>query len=262
MNLTLNGKKALVCGSTQGLGKAAAIELAALGASVTLMARNQQSLLAVKAELDTSSGQQHTTVTADFTLPDMVRDRVAAHLRQSGPVHILVNNTGGPAGGPVLNAAVDEFTTTFSQHLVCNQILVQAVVPGMKSAGYGRIVNIISTSVKQPIPGLGVSNTIRGAVASWAKTLAGELAPFGITVNNVLPGMTRTVRLDYVIRTRADKTGRSIEDVTRDMIAEIPAGRFGDPAELAAVVAFLASPAASYVTGTSIPVDGGRTSSL
>jgi 3-oxoacyl-[acyl-carrier protein] reductase len=239
MNLNLRGKVALVCGSTQGLGKAAAVELASLGASVILLARNQQSLLAVQSELNASAGQQHGTLTADFSMPEMVKDRVGAYLRQAGPVHILVNNTGGPAGGPVLGAGT-----------------------GMKSAGYGRIVNIISTSVKQPIPGLGVSNTIRGAVASWAKTLAGELAPFGITVNNVLPGMTRTARLEYVIRTRSDKSGRSIDDVTREMIAEIPAGRFGDPLELAAVVGFLASPSASYVTGTSIPVDGGRTSSL
>jgi 3-oxoacyl-[acyl-carrier protein] reductase len=262
MNLNLRGKVALVCGSTQGLGKAAAVELASLGASVILIARNQQSLLAVQSELNASAGQQHGTLTADFSMPEMVKDRVGAYLRQAGPVHILVNNTGGPAGGPVLGAGTGEFAAAFSQHLLCNQILVQAVVPGMKSAGYGRIVNIISTSVKQPIPGLGVSNTIRGAVASWAKTLAGELAPFGITVNNVLPGMTRTARLEYVIRTRSDKSGRSIDDVTREMIAEIPAGRFGDPLELAAVVGFLASPSASYVTGTSIPVDGGRTSSL
>ncbi len=180
-------------------------------------------------------------------------------MSDNDPVHILVNNTGGPPPGTVIEARPEEFTTAFAQHLICNQILVQAVVPGMQAAGYGRIINIISTSVKQPIAGLGVSNTIRGAVASWAKTLASELAPFGITVNNVLPGMTRTQRLDSLIASKAEKTGKTIEQITQEMIREIPAGRIGMPHEFAAAVAFLASPAASYITGINLPVDGGRT---
>jgi 3-oxoacyl-[acyl-carrier protein] reductase len=262
MDTHLGGKHAIVCGSTQGIGKATAQELAALGASVTLVARNGETLSRASSELHRSSGQKHDFIKVDFSDPDAVRTSIADYLGRSGPVHILVNNSGGPKSGPIVGAGLDEFVGTFSQHLLCNHILAQAVLPGMKSAGYGRIVNIISTSVKQPIPGLGVSNTVRAAVASWAKTLAGEVAAFGITVNNVLPGMTRTARLDYVIQTRAERSSKSVAEITRDMIAEIPAGRYAEPREIAMVIAFLCSPAASYVNGVSLPVDGGRTASL
>lgn len=259
MNLDLTGKRAFVCGSTQGLGKASAVELAQLGCSVTLLARNGEALKSVRDELDRSQGQQHDYIVADFAHPSVLRERVSDYVARNAPVHILVNNTGGPPGGLIVDAELEEFTMAFAQHLICNHILVQAVVPGMKAAGYGRIINIISTSVKQPIAGLGVSNTIRGAVAAWAKTLAGELAPFGITVNNVLPGMTKTARLDSLIRARSEKTGRTVDEITKDMIAEIPIGRFAQPAEFAAAVAFLAAPAASYINGINLPVDGGRT---
>ncbi len=262
MDINLTGKRAIVCGSTQGIGKAAAIELASLGASVTLVARNEEALQKTKGELATSAGQQHSMLAVDFNLPEAVKEKVGKYVAQSGPVHILINNTGGPKGGPIVDAELHEFVNTFSQHLLCNHVLAQVVIPGMKSAQYGRIVNIISTSVKQPIAGLGVSNTVRGAVASWSKTLAGEVASFGITVNNILPGMTKTGRLDYVIRTKAERTGKTVEEITKEMIAEIPAGRYAETHELAAVIAFLCSPAASYVNGVSIPVDGGRTSSL
>ncbi|MER3522746.1 MAG: short-chain dehydrogenase [Ignavibacteria bacterium] len=259
MQLDLTGKRAFVCGSTQGLGKASAVELALLGCSVTLIARNPAALAHACDELDRSKHQQHDYIVADFTQPAIVKDRVAQYLARTPHVHILVNNTGGPPAGAIIDAVTDEFTAAFAQHLLCNHLLVQAVVPGMKAARYGRIINIISTSVKQPIPGLGVSNTIRGAVASWAKTLAGELAPFGITVNNVLPGMTRTTRLASLIRSKAERTGKTIDEVTREMIAEIPLGRIAMPEEFGAAVAFLASPAASYITGINFPVDGGRT---
>ncbi len=262
MDINLTGKRAVVCGGSQGIGKAAALELALLGAAVTVVARNEDALQNVKGELSTASGQHHATLAVDFSVADEVREKVGAYVTQSGPVHILVNNTGGPKGGAILDAGLQEFVNTFSQHLLCNHIFSQAVIPGMKSARYGRIVNIISTSVKQPIPGLGVSNTVRGAVASWAKTLAGEVAPFGITVNNILPGMTKTGRLDYVIRSKAERSGKTTDDVIREMIAEIPAGRFAEPHELGTVIAFLCSPAASYVNGISMRVDGGRTSSL
>jgi len=262
MDLSLAGKRAIVCGSTQGLGKASAVELARLGASVILMARNEELLRTVRDELSTTHNQVHGYIAADFSQPEDVAGKVKSYIVENSPIHILVNNTGGPKGGPILEAELQEFVHTFSQHLLCNHILTRAVITGMKSARYGRIVNIISTSVKQPITGLGVSNTVRGAVASWSKTLAGEVASFGITVNNVLPGMTKTARLDYVIRTKAERTGRTVEEITREMIAEIPAGRYGEPHEFAAVVAFLCSPAASYVNGVSIPVDGGRTTSL
>jgi 3-oxoacyl-[acyl-carrier protein] reductase len=262
MDLNLRNKHALVCGSTQGIGKATAQELAALGATVTLVARNEERLKETLQELSTQANQQHFYVVADFTRPQEVQQRVEAHLQQLGQMHILVNNTGGPAGGPALDADVTEFENAFASHLVCNHVLAQATVPYMKEAAYGRIINIISTSVKQPLKGLGVSNTIRGAVANWAKTLSFELAPFGITVNNVLPGATVTARHHSLIETRIQKTGLRREEIEKEMKAGIPANRFAEPEEVAAAAAFLASPAAGYINGINLPVDGGRLGNL
>ncbi len=266
MDLSLTGKRALVCGSTQGIGLATAHQLASLGASVTLFARSEDRLRDALAALPASEtqahAQTHSWLAADFSNPDSVRDAITRHLDSAAPYHILVNNTGGPPGGPIADASPEAFLAAFNQHLVNNQILAQALLPGFRSAGYGRIINIISTSVKAPIPGLGVSNTIRGAVASWAKTLAGELAKDNITVNNVLPGFTDTARLESLFRAKADKTGQTYEQVRAAAIAGIPAGRLGLPEEVASAIAFLASPAASYITGVNIPVDGGRTQSL
>ena len=261
MDLNLEGKRAVVCGSTQGIGKASAIELALLGASVTLIARNETKLMAVMGELKTSAGQRHNYLVADFDFPNELK-KVVSHYASTNVAHILVNNTGGPRAGLAIDAPVEEYLKAFQSHLVCNQILVQALVPGMKEEKFGRIINVISTSVKTPIQGLGVSNTIRGAVANWSKTLSVELGPFGITVNNVLPGATMTQRIESVLQEKAKKTGKSLEDLKREMIAEIPARRISEPHEVAAAVAFLASPAASYINGVNIPVDGGRTKSL
>ncbi len=262
MNLDLKGKCAFVCGSTQGIGKAAALELALLGANVVLIARNEDALKGTLSELDASQGQKHGYICADFTKPEELDQKVKEHIKKNGDVNILVNNTGGPASGPIINARASDFTTTFSNHLLCNHLLVQAVADGMKRSGYGRIINIISTSVKQPLKGLGVSNTIRAAVANWSKTLAMELGPSGITVNNVLPGMTNTQRLRSLLEARSKTTGKSIPELEKEMIAEIPAGRTGDANEVAAAIAFLASPAAAYINGINVPVDGGRTGSL
>ncbi|MCD9016927.1 SDR family oxidoreductase [Parachryseolinea silvisoli] len=261
MNLDLNGKRALVCGSTQGIGKASAIELALLGASITLVSRDEAKLQAVVRELQVYSGQQHDYIVADFSQPNKLQEKVQAYVATQ-TVHILINNTGGPPAGPALDATPDDFVRAFSAHLLCNHLLTQAVVPGMRRDGYGRIINIISTSVKIPIKGLGVSNTTRGAVANWAKTLSVELAPFGITVNNVLPGATMTGRLEGLIQSKAQKSGKSFEEAKQEMMAEIPAGRISEPHEVAAAVAFLASPAAGYINGINVPVDGGRTGSL
>ncbi len=261
MDISLAGKNALVCGSTQGIGKASAIELALLGASVTLVARNEAKLKLALQELSSSAGQKHNYLVADFNFTDQLKEVVAKSLKKKA-YHILINNTGGPPAGLAIDAQPDDFIKAFSNHLLCNQILVQAVVPGMKKSNYGRIINIISTSVKIPIRGLGVSNTIRGAVANWSKTLSMELAPFGITVNNVLPGSTKTSRIDAIIKNTSEKTGKTQEKVREDMIAEIPAGRMAEASEVAAAVAFLASPAAGYINGTNMPVDGGRTGSL
>ncbi|QCR24120.1 SDR family oxidoreductase [Pontibacter sp. SGAir0037] len=262
MDLSLTGKRAIVCGSTQGIGKAVAIELALLGASVTLVARNEAKLIEIAQELDASQGQQHDYLIADFAQPSDLELVMKAYLQQQHQIHILVNNTGGPPGGAIADAKPEEFLTAFNMHLINNHQLVQAVVPFMKEARYGRIINIISTSVKQPLPGLGVSNTIRGAVASWAKTMANELGEFGITVNNVLPGSTKTGRIYSLIESRAGKTGKSKEEIQAEMEAEIPAKRFAEPEEVAAAAAFLASPAAAYINGVSIAVDGGRTGCL
>lgn len=261
LSLDLTHKNALVAGSTQGIGLAAAQALASLGAQCTLIARNETALQAALKTLDTTKGQQHQYLVADYSNPEQVRSVVAAYVAQQ-PVHILINNSGGPAAGPAHTAETDAFLQAFNQHLICNHIVTSLVLPAMKAAHYGRVINIISTSVKIPLKGLGVSNTIRGAVASWAKTMANELGSFGITVNNVLPGATATGRLSSIIENKSAKSGVEKDEVTKEMLAEIPAGRFGLPEEIAAMVAFLASPAAAYVNGTSIPVDGGRTGSI
>ncbi len=262
MELDLTGRCALVCGASQGIGRACAVELAKLGANVTALARREDALRRVVAELPRVHGaQQHDFLVADSgdteALRAVVRSLTAAH-----PVHILVNNSGGPPPGPLLGARIEDFLEAYRKHLLANHVLAEAVIPGMREAGYGRIVNIISTSVKEPIAGLGVSNTTRWAVASWAKTLATELAPFGITVNNVLPGSTKTPRIEQIVATRARKSGVDVEAMQREMESEIPMRRFADPSEIAAAVAFLCSPAAGYITGINVPVDGGRTRSL
>jgi 3-oxoacyl-[acyl-carrier protein] reductase len=262
MNLNLTGKTALVCGSTQGIGRASAIELALLGANVTLVARNEEKLRETVESLDNSAGQLHRYVVADFSDNQNVKEAIENYLRLCPDVHILVNNTGGPAGGPIIEAETEQFLKTFQMHVINNQFLVQAVVPSMKKAGFGRIINIISTSVKQPIIGLGVSNTIRGAVASWSKTLSLELGQFGITSNNVLPGYTETARLDAVLEMRSKSQGKTKEQVAEDLTSAIPIRRFIEAEEVAAAVAFLCSPAAASISGVNLPVDGGRTESM
>lgn len=259
MYIDLSGKKAVVCGASKGIGRAVAHELAALGASVTVMARSADKLTAL---VETLNGTEHAALVADFSDPAGLQKIIESHVAANGPFHILVNNTGGPPAGPVHTAKAEDFTAAFAQHLLANHIMMQALLPGMRAEKYGRIINIISTSVKQPLKGLGVSNTIRGAVANWAKTLAGEIAGDGITVNNVLPGATDTDRLAEIMEGKAGKSGKSVEDVIAAEKAGIPAGRFGLPEELAQAVAFLASPAASYINGINLPVDGGRTGCL
>jgi len=262
MNIALTGKNALVCGSSQGMGKAIALELAVLGANVTLFARNKSRLTAVLHELDTSQSQKHEILVADFFMPDEVKSAVENKINEGKIYHILVNNTGGPPPGLIIDAEASEFIRGFTAHLINNQQLAQLLVPGMKKEKYGRIINVISTSVKVPIPGLGVSNTIRGAVASWAKTLSNELAPLGITVNNILPGFTDTARLDALFERKASESGMSKAEYAEMAKKEIPARRLADPAETAYAAAFLASPSAGYITGISLPVDGGKIPSL
>ncbi len=262
MDLNLKGKYALVCGSSQGIGMASAIELASLGANVVLMARNEKVLNQV-AETLPKNDNSHDFIVADFSKPKQLKETLEKYLQDNKiDFNILVNNTGGPSGGQIIDASTEAFENTFSQHLINNHIITQALVEGMKRSGYGRIINIISTSVKQPLNGLGVSNTIRGAVASWSKTMANELGVYGITVNNVLPGATDTVRLRSIIENKAVKTGLSEDEISKMMIAQVPLQRFADAKEIAYAVGFLASPSAAYINGINIPVDGGRTKCL
>ena len=258
MNLELKNKNALVCGSTQGIGKATALLLAREGANVTLLARNEEKLKSVLKELP-NKNQKHSYLVADFSNPEALKRVLETSDLQ---FHILINNTGGPAGGSIFSAKIEEFENAFTQHLKCNHILVQTLAPFMKTECFGRIINVISTSVKQPLDGLGVSNTIRGAVANWSKTMANELGEFGITVNNVLPGATNTERLHEIIKNKASKTGLTIDEVTTQMKKSAPAQRFAKPEEVAAAIVFLSSVQASFINGINLPVDGGRTKSL
>ncbi len=262
MKIDLTGKNAVVCGSSQGIGRAIAIEFARCGANVVLVARNEESLRKVLRELPASKTQNHNFIVADFSNPEELRGKMSNFASEAKPVHILVNNTGGPKGGEILKAETGEFEQAFRNHLICNQIMVQALIEGMKRNEYGRIINIISTSVKQPIKNLGVSNTIRAAVANWSKTLSVELAPYGITVNNILPGATRTERLFGIFKSRSEASGKSLEEIEKEWMAEIPAGRFAEPEEPAYAAAFLASPLAGYINGINLPVDGGRLNCL
>jgi 3-oxoacyl-[acyl-carrier protein] reductase len=261
MNLDLTNKTAIVCGSTQGIGLASAIELSKMGANIILIARNEEKLTLALKELSRNENQTHEYLVADFTKPLELETKIN-HFLEGKSAEILVNNTGGPAGGPINEANASEFIAAFNQHLICNHIMMQAVKDKMIAANYGRIINVISTSVKQPLPNLGVSNTIRGAVANWSKTLANELGIYNITVNNVLPGATNTVRLQSIIENKATKTGNSYDAILSEMAQASPMGRVAEANEVANAIAFLASPAASYINGINIPVDGGRTKSL
>ena len=261
MKLDLGGRHALVCGGSEGIGRAAAIELARLGADVTLLARREEALREAIAALPTSATQRHGFLVADVSQAQALGAAVSA-LAATRPVHVLVNNTGGPPGGTAHAAGIDAYLDAFNKHLVANHTLLQAVLPGMRAAHWGRIVNVISTSVYEPIPNLGVSNTIRGAVASWAKTLSRELGADGITVNNVLPGYTRTQRLDQILADRSQASGKPQDEIAKTMLASVPVGRFAEAGEIGGVIAFLCTDAAAYVNGQSIAVDGGRMQSI
>jgi 3-oxoacyl-[acyl-carrier protein] reductase len=258
MNIDLNGKRALVCGASQGIGEAIAHQFAIMGADIILLARSHDKLEKIRSELP---GARHEILALD--LKDRVKlDVEIKRLQKTGPIEILVNNAGGPKAGSLLEASDKDFLDGFENHILAASFLVNSLLSGMREKKYGRIINIISTSVKAPIPNLGVSNTIRAAMANWAKTLATELAPFGVTVNNVLPGYTSTPRLDALAKAAADRQGKTEEEVKNAWRAATPMGRFASPEEVAAAVSFLASPAAAFITGINLPVDGGRTPCL
>lgn len=259
MNIDLTGKNALVCGASRGIGRAIAVALAESGANVTIVARNEKSLLEVLASLDSKKSQEHDYLSIDFHNSKETEQILHSHKRN---YHILINNAGGPKSGKVSEAEIEDFENAFKIHLHTSHLLTKVVMPFMKLEKYGRIINVISTSVKIPIAGLGVSNTVRGAMASWAKTISNELGSCGITVNNILPGFTDTDRLRELIAARAIVSGTSEEIIEKEMKASVPAGRFADPNEIASVACFLASPLAGYVNGISIRVDGGKTGAI
>ncbi len=261
MDISLNGRNALVCGGSRGIGRAIAHELATLGANIHLMSRSEDAMKKAVESLPLVEGQEHSYIVVDMIQSETL-DMVISGLCQSQTIHIVVNNTGGPKSGSLEAAQTDELTNGFKMHIVASHIIAKHVTKGMKRDGFGRFINIISTSVKEPIQGLGVSNTIRGAMGNWAKTMATELAPHGITVNNILPGFTATGRLDAIIESRMASMNKTREEIVGFMKSVVPMGRFAHPSEVAQVAAFLASPAASYVTGINVPVDGGRTKSL
>jgi len=258
---SLDGRQALVCGASAGIGRAAALAFAERGAQVSVLARSRPDLEALLPELLAAGAPAAHALAADLEDRKTLASLVEAHLAHHGPVQILVNNTGGPPAGPLLEAGEEDFLRAFGRHVLAAHLLVRALLPGMREAGYGRILNVISTSVREPIPGLGVSNTIRGAMASWAKTLSRELPP-GVTVNNVLPGFTDTGRLASLKKALAAARGVPPEEIQAGWLASVPEGRLGRPEELGAVLAFLASPAAGYVRGQSLAVDGGRLASI
>ena len=260
--LIMNGRRALVCGSSKGIGAETAIELSKLGVSIVLLARNENSLSDILTKLDDSQNQEHSYLIADFDNPKELKHKITDFINNNPPIHILINNSGGPKPGPIIDANIEDFINAFNRHLICNHILVQALVPNMKEAEFGRIINITSTSVKEPIKGLGISNTIRGAVANWAKTLSFELGEYGITVNNILPGYTDTQRLREIFLDKSKKSNFDIESIISDAHSQIPLGRFANPKEIAKAICFLASEDAAYINGINLPVDGGRLSTL
>ena len=262
MDLNLAGKRALVGGASQGLGAACAWQLATQGAEVIVLARSENKLAELVRQLPATEGQKHSYICADSADIPHLSTEVQAQLAEGGPISIWVNNTGGPAPGPAHLASPQEFAHAFSQHLPGSQAILQLLLPGMRELGYGRIINVLSTSVKTPLPNLGVSNSIRAAMANWAKTLSRELAVDGITVNNVLPGLTRTPRLASLVAHSAQTAGKSELEVERKLLMDVPARRFAEPEEFANAVGFLASSAAAYINGINLPVDGGATASL
>lgn len=262
VQLDLSGKTALVCGASAGIGRATAIAFAQLGARVILVARTEAKLRELAQELTPSGAGGHRVIACDVNDHALLEQKVKSEIATCGGIDILVNNVGGPKAGPLASAALEDLNSAFHQHILTYQKLAQLIVPSMKERGGGRIINVVSTSVRQPIANLGVSNTIRAATAGWAKTLSNELGPFNITVNNVLPGATKTDRLESIIATTIEKTGRSREDVIRDMEKATPIQRFAEAEELAGAIAYLASPIAGFVTGVSLPVDGGKIGSI
>lgn len=260
-SFSLHARHALVCGASAGIGRATAVTLAELGAGVTILARSAAKLEALRPQLLEAGAAKVHVLVADLDDAATLTERVRPWLETHGPAHILVHNTGGPPAGRLLEAQPRALLAAFTRHVLSAHRLVQLLIPGMQEEGYGRIVNVLSTSVREPIDLLGVSNTIRAAMAGWAKSLSRELPP-GITINNVLPGYTSTDRLAELARSTSRRRGLAVEDIEAEWRQMTPEGRLGKPEEIAAAIAFLVSPAASFVRGVSLAVDGGRLRSI
>jgi len=260
-NSSLDDRHALVCGGSDGIGQAIALALAEQGATVAVLARRTERLEALLPKLKQAGAPDAYALTADLNDRHSALQTVVQHIEQTGGIHILVNNSAGPGAGPILDAQSEAFAEGFGRHVLAAHELLTLCLPGMRHAGYGRIINIISTSVREPIVNLGVSNTIRGAMASWAKSVSKEL-PAGVTINNILPGFTQTARLDALKQAAAKRLHKTVDEVEKGWLAMIPEGRLAQPEEIGGVAAFLASPMAAYIRGVSLPVDGGRLASI
>jgi len=261
MEINLKNKTAWVFGASGGIGRAVAIELSRVGASILLIARNKNNLQKVLNELCVNLDQKHDFLSVDMSNTEGLVLALKKH-KKTQNADIIINNSGGPKSGLGHLADPSDYSVAFRQHVLSAQAVAQIAIPLMTKGGFGRIVNIISTSVKQPINGLGVSNTIRGAMANWSKTLSSELGQHGITVNNILPGATQTDRLDKLVKSKSEQSGSSIGEIRKKMVSAIPCGRFAEASEIAYMVVFLCSNYANYVNGVNVPIDGGRTKSL
>lgn len=259
MSHELEGRHALICGASRGIGRATATRLSKMGARTTLLARNREELEALASELSEQGGDPLVLV-ADLESASLAAT-LKAHIATHGGVDIVIHNTGGPPAGPLLEATQQALQVAFQRHVLSAQTIQQVTLPHMKERGYGRFIQVLSTSVREPIPNLGVSNIIRAAMASWAKSLSRELPP-GITINNILPGFTDTDRLGSLKEAVATRTGQTQDAVLKGWISQVPEGRLASPDETAAAIAFLASPEAAYIRGVSLAVDGGRTRSI
>lgn len=258
MKINLDGQQALIGGATSGLGKAIALQLAACGAKVTLMARSREKLEAIIHELP---GQHHDYLVADFNDFEDFQDRIQAYF-DGKSVDILINNTQGPAAGAALEKSVKDYQEAFNLlfKTYCHTTLL--ALEGMRRRKHGRIINVSSMSVKEPLPNMALSNSLRAAVINWAKTLAAEVAPDGVTVNNILTGSFNTERLKSLHQKQAEQNGADLEEWRKQAADKIPMKRFGRPEEYGYLAAFLASEYAAYITGTNIPIDGGALKSI
>lgn len=257
MDFQIKNKTAIVCASSQGLGKAAALELASEGVNLVISSRNEETLLSVKKEIETSTNAKIVSIVADLNKPKDIDNLYAKANSELGPIDILINNAGGPPPSNFDSLNDEDWLKAFNLTMMSSIRLSKLVLPDMKERNWGRIINISSVSVKTPVPGLFLSNSLRMGVLGWSKALSDEVAPKGVTVNSVCPGSTRTARITNIFQSQSEAMGKTIEEIESHAAANIPMLRIGEPKELAALIAFLASERASYMTGLAIQVDGG-----